>query len=122
MTQPTMHHAPDDKNFCEASVKQTIALIGGKWRMLILWTLLERAYRYNELHRRIGGVSQKVLSSELKALVAAGLVERSVEPVSPPEVTYRITARGRSLEAVFTSLHAWGVTHLPPGRNHLETR
>lgn len=83
-------------------------VIGGKWSMLILWELLQKECRYAELQRRVGGISQKMLSSELKSLVAAGLVEREVDATIPPQVTYRITERGRSLEGVFSALQQWG--------------
>lgn len=98
-----------DDGYCEVTVRRTIDLIGGKWSMLVLWELLHEERRYADLHRRVAGVSQKVLSHELKSLVAAGLVEREVAPTVPPQVTYRITAEGRSLEEVFTALHRWGL-------------
>lgn len=101
----------DTEGYCEDSVRGTIDLIGGKWSMLILWELLREECRYAELQRRVGGVSQKVLSERLKALVGEGLVEREVAPTVPPQVTYRITAEGRSLEGVFAALHEWGVRH-----------
>lgn len=94
--------------YCGESVHRTLDVIGGKWSMLILWELLQEECRYAELQRRVGGISQKVLSSELKSLVGAGLVEREVEATVPPQVTYRITERGRSLEGVFSALQQWG--------------
>ncbi|WP_278263816.1 helix-turn-helix domain-containing protein [Nocardia sp. AG03] len=98
-----------DGDYCAETVRRTIDLVGGKWTMLILWELLRQERRYADLQRRVPGISQKVLSSELKALVRAGLVEREVAATTPPQVTYRITAEGRSLDAVFTSLHEWGL-------------
>ncbi|GGF54398.1 hypothetical protein GCM10011519_30370 [Marmoricola endophyticus] len=97
--------------FCDSSVRATIDLIGGKWSMAILWQLLQEECRYAELQRRVGGISQKVLSAELRTLVGAGLVEREVVPTVPPQVTYRITEEGRSLEDVFAALHRWGLQH-----------
>lgn len=94
--------------YCGEAVRRTLDVIGGKWPMLILWELLQEECRYAELQRRVGSISQKVLSSELKSLVAAGLVEREVEATVPPQVTYRITERGRSLEGVFSALQQWG--------------
>lgn len=94
------------------TVCRIVNLNGGKWTTLVLWRLLEREHRYADLQRQIGGVSQKVLSAELKTLVQAGLVEREVNPTVPPQVTYRITPKGRSLDTVFTSLWRWGETHL----------
>lgn len=94
--------------YCGSTVRRTIDLIGGKWSMLVLWELLQSERRYADLQRHVGGISQKVLSSELRSLVGAGLVEREVVPAVPPEVTYRITDEGRSLSPVFVELHRWG--------------
>lgn len=93
--------------YCESSVRATIDVIGGKWSMLVLWELLQSERRYADLQRHVGGISQKVLSSELRSLVGAGLVQREVVPAVPPEVTYRITDEGRSLSSVFAELHRW---------------
>lgn len=81
--------------------------------MLILWELLGEERRYAQLQRQVTGISQKVLSAELKSLVQAGLVEREVEvaPTIPPQVTYRITSKGRSLEGIFVALDQWGRRH-----------
>lgn len=97
--------------FCGQTVRRTLEVVGGKWSMLVLWELLQQERRYADLQRHVGGISQKVLSNELKSLVSAGLVEREVIPMVPPQVTYRITARGRSLELVFSALHEWGLRH-----------
>lgn len=94
--------------YCGATVRRALDLIGGKWTMLILWELLDREHRYAELQRRVAGISQKVLSGELKSLVNAGLVEREVTPSVPPQVTYRITPEGRSLDDVLAAIDRWG--------------
>ena len=98
-------------NYCGETVRRTIDIIGGKWTMLILWELLDSEHRYAVLQRRVDGISQKVLSSELKALVSEGLVEREVTPTVPPQVTYRITEDGRSLHTVFAAIDQWGRRH-----------
>ncbi|WP_166971893.1 winged helix-turn-helix transcriptional regulator [Brevibacterium atlanticum] len=103
-TAETPHDSTD--SYCGATVRRTINLIGGKWTMLILWKLLDQEHRYAELQRRVAGISQKVLSSELKSLVNAGLVEREVTPAVPPQVTYRITAEGRSLDDKDQPIHS----------------
>lgn len=108
-TAETTHDSVD--GYCGATVRRAIDLIGGKWTMLILWELLDREHRYADLQRRVTGISQKVLSSELKSLVTAGLVEREVAPTVPPQVTYRITEQGRSLDDVFAAIDRWGNEH-----------
>ncbi|MGC3023433.1 winged helix-turn-helix transcriptional regulator [Brevibacterium sp. FAM 24630] len=92
-------------------MRTTIDTVCGKWTMPVLWELLKSESRYADLHRQVAGISQKVLSSELKSLVNHGLVDREVEPTVPPQVTYRITDEGRSLEPVFEILHRWGHEH-----------
>lgn len=99
------------EDYCGQSVRTTIGMIGGKWTMLILFELLQSERRYADLQRRVDGISQKVLSAELKRLVAEGLVARDVVPTTPPQVTYSITERGRSLDEVFAALHEWGHGH-----------
>lgn len=101
----------DKSMYCEETVKKTINMIGGKWKMLILWELLESEQRYNELHRQINGISQKVLSGVLKELVADGLVERTVYPEIPPKVSYKISEYGISLSSIFEVLDKWGKEH-----------
>ncbi len=104
-------HEESSEGYCGRSVRSVIDLIGGKWTMLILWELLGEERRYAELQRQVTGISQKVLSSELKSLVRAELVEREVAPTIPPQVTYRITSKGRSLEGIFGALDQWGRRH-----------
>lgn len=94
--------------FCGKTVRRALDLLGGKWTMLILWELLEQERRYAALQRRVAGISQKVLSAELRSLVAAGLVEREVAATTPPQVTYRITAEGRGAAEAYAALHRWG--------------
>lgn len=86
-----------------------VALIGNKWRPLILRDLLEREpLRFKELQRSVGGVSQKVLTSNLRELEDAGLVVRRVYPEVPPRVEYSLTEEGRSLGPVIEAMKAWG--------------
>ena len=108
-------HTP--KDFCGDTVHQTVNLIGGKWTMLILWRLLEREHRYADLHRQVGDVSQKVLSSELKTLVQAGLVEREVNPTTPPRRSPTGSPPKDSLLISFSQVSGTGAkpTYKPTG-------
>lgn len=96
---------------CYIHVNETIQAIGGRWKMLILWHLQEGERRYNELRRLIPGVSQKMLTQQLKELEQDGLVERTVFPEMPPRVEYRMTDYGRTLEPIFDIMYEWGVRH-----------
>ncbi|MFI0417125.1 winged helix-turn-helix transcriptional regulator [Spongiactinospora sp. 9N601] len=81
--------------------------ITGRWGMLILVALCERPMRFYMLRDRIGGISEKMLSQNLKTLVRDGLVEREVEPSTPPKVTYRLSPLGRELACAVRTLVAF---------------
>ncbi|MEU7716695.1 winged helix-turn-helix transcriptional regulator [Streptomyces tibetensis] len=83
-------------------------LIGGKWKVLILWALNERACRFGELRRELPGVTEKVLASHLREMEADGLVHREAYDEVPPRVEYSLTARGGSLNRALAPLGAWG--------------
>ena len=89
-------------------------MIGGKWRLVILYWLVEHeAIRFNELQRKIGTITYKTLSTELKAMEADGLVIRKEYPQIPPKVEYSLSDRGRSLMVVLDQLCAWGEENKP---------
>jgi DNA-binding HxlR family transcriptional regulator len=96
---------------CYIHVTATIQAIGGRWKMLILWHLEEGPRRYNELRRLIPGVSQKMLSQQLKELEQDGLIGRKVYPEMPPRVEYIMTDYGKTLRPIFDSMYDWGVIH-----------
>ncbi|AMW10349.1 transcriptional regulator [Streptomyces qaidamensis] len=83
-------------------------LIGGKWKVLILWALNERPCRFGELRRELPGVTEKVLASHLREMEADGLVHREAYDEVPPRVEYSLTPRGVSLNAALEPLGAWG--------------
>lgn len=89
-------------------VETTLSLIGDKWKVLVLRELMEDTKRFGELQRAIGGVSQKVLTTQLRAMESDGLVHREVYAEVPPRVEYSLTETGRSLKPVIDSLGAWG--------------
>ena len=94
------------------SVGFTVELIGGKWKAIILYYLLTRGtLRFGELRTAVGGVTQRMLTLQLRELEADGLVERTVFPVVPPHVEYALTPFGRSLEAVILAMADWGKRH-----------
>lgn len=89
-------------------VETTLALIGDKWKVIILRELLDGTRRFGELQRGVGHVSQKVLTSQLRAMEADGLVHREVFAEVPPRVEYSLTPLGASLSPVIDALKAWG--------------
>ncbi len=89
-------------------VETTLTLIGSKWQVLILRDLMNGTMRFGELQRSVGNVSQKVLTSQLRKMEAAGLVHREVFPEVPPRVEYSLTELGRSLRPIIDSMWDWG--------------
>lgn len=87
----------------------TLSLINGKYKMTILYTLMEfQVVRFNEMKKYIGSISYKTLSATLKELEADQLVHREEYPQIPPKVEYSLTARGRSLIPILDALCEWG--------------
>ncbi|AGK79681.1 Transcriptional regulator, HxlR family [Streptomyces microflavus DSM 40593] len=91
-------------------------VIGGKWKVLILWALDEKPCRFGELRRAVPGVTEKVLSSHLKELEDDGIVHREEYAEVPPRVEYSLTPRGVSLNAALGPLGEWGRENVFPGR------
>ena len=89
-------------------VATTVALIGSKWKLLILRNLQERPWRFNELRRDLEGVSQKVLTDSLRSMEADGIITRTVYPEVPPRVEYALTELGRSLKPILDAMVDWG--------------
>ena len=92
-------------------VEATLELIGGKWKGMILFYLLGGRIRFNELHRQIGCVTQRMLTKQLRELEECGLVNRIVYAEVPPRVEYELTESGRSLREILAALKTWGESH-----------
>lgn len=87
----------------------TLTMIGGKWRLVILYLLIEReTVRYNELQRLIGNITHRTLSTQLKEMEADGLVIRKEFPQIPPKVEYSLSEKGRSLYPIMEAMCDWG--------------
>ncbi len=89
-------------------VEITLALIGNRWKVLILRDLLTGTKRFGELKRSVTGISQKVLTANLRAMEQSGLLRRTVYAEVPPRVEYSLTDLGRSLSSVLDAMAAWG--------------
>ncbi|MGC1496613.1 MAG: helix-turn-helix domain-containing protein [Sulfitobacter sp.] len=89
-------------------VEAALEQIAGKWKGLIIFHLMEDTLRFNELARRVGNVTQRSLTKQLRELEADGIVHRKVFAVVPPRVDYSLTNKGRSLRTVIDALGAWG--------------
>ncbi|MEZ5931889.1 MAG: helix-turn-helix domain-containing protein [Alphaproteobacteria bacterium] len=101
------HHAYDCNKGCP--VEAALELIGGKWKGVALYHLMKKpAFRFNELKRQMGEVTQRMLTKQLRELEADGLIKRKVYPVVPPKVEYSLTAKGESLREIIMALRDWG--------------
>lgn len=98
------------KNIQDTPFGYTVSVIGGKWKMVILYLLAEnQPVRFNDLKRQIGAITYKTLSSHLKELEADGLVKRIEYPQIPPKVEYSLTDKAETLIPVMEGLCEWGV-------------
>jgi DNA-binding HxlR family transcriptional regulator len=96
----------------EALVREIIERVADKWTMLVLEVLEERGtVRFTRLGEFVGGVSQKMLTKTLRQMESDGLVTRTIHPVIPPHVEYRLTDLGRSLGAAFCGVWIWAEAH-----------
>ncbi|MFS0869129.1 winged helix-turn-helix transcriptional regulator [Paenibacillus xylanilyticus] len=98
------------KNIQDTPFGYTVSVIGGKWKMVILYLLAEgHTVRFNDLQRQIGAITYRTLSSQLKELEADGLVNRKEYPQIPPKVEYSLTAKAETLLPIMEELCEWGV-------------
>lgn len=108
-----MRHIGDRAFNCEKEL--SLAVIGGKWKMLILWHLgKEGTKRFNELKSLMPGITQRMLVNQLRELEEDLIIHREVYPVVPPKVEYSLTEHGESLMPILESMYEWG-------KNYMET-
>lgn len=89
-------------------VELSLDVIGGKWKMPILWRLKDKPWRYSELKKSIGKITHKMLAQQLKELEEDGLISRKVFASVPPKVEYSITEKGKKTLPIIESLRTWG--------------
>lgn len=106
-----MRHKEYKCNF-GCPVEACVEVIGGKWKGVILYHLLGGTKRFNQLLRLIPGVTQRMLTRQLRELEADRIVARKVYPEVPPKVEYSLTEFGKTLEPVLKVLQQWGMEHL----------
>jgi DNA-binding HxlR family transcriptional regulator len=101
MSEPCLHPA-------DCPVDRTLAVIGGRWKPLIMFHLRNGKRRFNELRRLMPGVTQRMLTQHLRELEADGVISRTIHPVVPPHVDYAFTPLGQTLLPVLDAMAAWG--------------
>ena len=111
-TEKSSHHAPLDPRV-EALVNEVIGRVADKWTMIVLEVLTEHGeLRFTRIGELSGGISQKMLTQTLRQMERDGLVIRTVHPVIPPKVEYRLTDMGHSLSEAFCGVWLWAEAHL----------
>ena len=93
-------------------VERTLEVIGGRWKVLILRELFQGVHRFGQLHRALHGITQKMLTQQLREMEEDGIIHREVYLQVPPKVEYSLTPLGESLKPIMDSMHQWGVRHL----------
>lgn len=93
-------------------VEAALKLIGGKWKGVILYHLMSATIRFNELGRLMPGITQRMLTKQLRELEADQLILRKVYPEVPPRVEYSMTEYGLTLAPIISDLQKWGAEHL----------
>ena len=100
------------KKEASCPVEITLSLLGNKWKVLILRELFAGTKRYGELTRGVPGISQKMLTQQLRMMENDKLVQRQVYAEVPPKVEYSLTNIGKSLRPILDAMHAWGLHYL----------
>jgi DNA-binding HxlR family transcriptional regulator len=96
--------------FCP--VEGTLDVIGGKWKPLIIWFLRKRVLRFSELQRALPGITDVMLSKQLRELEQDGIIKRKMYPQVPPKVEYSLTSLGKSIIPVLNALCDWAIQHM----------
>ena len=99
-------------NDCNCPVDATLEMVGGKYKSLILWHLLDTTLRFGELRKSIPQATPKMLTQQLRELEEANLVVRTVYPVVPPKVEYALSDLGRSIKPIMEAMYDWGAAYL----------
>lgn len=90
-------------------------LLSGKWKILVLWFLSGRVMRFNDIRKKLPGVTQKMITQQLRSLENDHLIFRHVYPVVPPKVEYGLTPLGEKIIPILEMMHAFGVEYLSKG-------
>lgn len=106
----SLNQTTEDKIYCP--VEKTMAIIGDKWKILIIRDLMGGTKRFGELKKSVSGISQKMLTQQLKSLESDGIVTRMVYAEVPPKVEYTLTPKGQNLKDVLKAPAIWGRTYL----------
>ena len=96
----------------DCPVTATLDVLGGKWKPIILWLLSTGTRRFSEIRRNLPGITQKMLTQQLRELEGDGIIHREVYPQVPPKVEYSLTDKGWTLGPILEQMAIWGQKHL----------
>ena len=99
-----------DRDFAktlQAEFRRAVGMISGRWKLEILWLLSHGTHRFGELKRGLPGITQHMLTAQLRALEKDGLIKRTIFAEVPPRVEYEITANARRLRPIFVEIVKW---------------
>jgi DNA-binding HxlR family transcriptional regulator len=100
-------------------MEHTMKVIGGKWKLIILWYLAQETQRYSDLQRKVSGITSKMLTQQLRELEQDQVITRKVYAVVPPRVEYSLTKTGQTLLPVIDALNTWGkYSAIPQSSSH----
>ncbi|MFC5703401.1 winged helix-turn-helix transcriptional regulator [Cohnella faecalis] len=105
-----MKKRSNDRSQCP--IRLTESLIGGRWKTIILWLLSKRSMRFNELRRELSGITQKVLTEQLRELEEDRLIHRKVYEIVPAKVEYSLSGQGERLIPIVVMMCSWGEEYL----------
>jgi len=90
-----------------AEIRDAVRVFNGKWKLEILWLLSQRTHRFNELRKTLGGITQHMLTVQLRELESDGMVTRVMYAEIPPRVEYSISEKAKGLAPVFKAIFSW---------------
>lgn len=94
-----------------SKIKITLDIMGGKWKPLILYLLASKTMRFSELAHQIDGITQKMLTQQLRELEADQILTRKIYPEVPPKVEYSLTEHGKTIIPILLDMEKWGLAH-----------
>jgi DNA-binding HxlR family transcriptional regulator len=110
------------KDLPDEPADRTLKILGGRWKIKILFHVLETPRRFSELERLVHGITQKVLAEQLRELEAHGLITRQLHAAVPPRVEYLATDLGRGARPLMRGLCAWGAKHADSADDNVRPR
>ena len=114
--------AAENKTYAQNGIDATLEIIGGKWKIQILWSIRSKAKRFSEIKEDVNGITQKMLTQQLKEFLKDGMASRKSYPEIPPRVEYKLTDYGKTLVPVLETLNKWGDLHLERQGQKLVTK